>query len=97
MENTNPHKKKKVVWKQYIAMVFFMLIGAACGVLMAAYIDRGVNMDRSLWEEIVTLIGLLIGMYVAIFIQLIIHEAGHLVFGLVSGYKFSSFRIFSFR
>lgn len=96
MENTNPHKKKKVVWKQYIAMVFFMLIGAACGVLMAAYIDRGVNMDRSLWEEIVTLIGLLIGMYVAIFIQLIIHEAGHLVFGLVSGYKFSSFRIFSF-
>lgn len=96
MENTNPPKKKKVVWKQYIAMVFFMLIGAACGVLMAAYIDRGVNMDRSLWEEIVTLIGLLIGMYVAIFIQLIIHEAGHLVFGLVSGYKFSSFRIFSF-
>jgi len=35
-------------------------------------------------------------MYVAIFIQLIIHEAGHLVFGLLSGYKFSTFRIFSF-
>lgn len=96
MENTNPPKKKKVVWQQYIAMVFFMLIGAACGVLMVAYIDRDVNMDRPLWEEIVSLIGLLIGMYVAIFIQLIIHEAGHLVFGLVSGYKFSSFRIFSF-
>lgn len=96
MENTNPAKKKKVVWQQYIAMAFFMLIGAVCGVLMAAYIDRDVNMDRPLWEEIVSLIGLLIGMYVAIFIQLIIHEAGHLVFGLVSGYKFSSFRIFSF-
>lgn len=96
MENTNPPKKKKVVWQQYIAMVFFMLIGAACGVLMVAYIDRDVNLDRPLWEEIVSLIGLLIGMYVAIFIQLIIHEAGHLVFGLVSGYKFSSFRIFSF-
>lgn len=29
-------------------------------------------------------------------LQLIIHEAGHLVFGLLSGYRFSSFRIGSF-
>lgn len=28
-----------------------------------------------------------------IFIQIIIHEAGHLVFGLLSGYEFVSFRI----
>lgn len=32
----------------------------------------------------------------AILLQIIIHEAGHLVFGLLSGYKFSSFRIGSF-
>ncbi len=29
------------------------------------------------------------------FLQLLIHEVGHLVFGLATGYKFSSFRIFS--
>lgn len=34
--------------------------------------------------------------YIAMLIQIIVHEAGHLVFGLISGYKFSSFRIFSF-
>ena len=32
----------------------------------------------------------------AVFLQLIVHEGGHLVFGLLSGYKFGSFRIGSF-
>lgn len=89
-------KKKKIVWQQYIAMGFFMLIGAVCGVLMVMYIEQGVGAEKPLHEKILFLIGLFFVMYVAIFLQLIIHEAGHLVFGLLSGYKFSSFRIFSF-
>lgn len=32
-------------------------------------------------------------MFLASFVQAVIHEAGHLVFGLLSGYKFISFRI----
>ena len=88
--------KKKIQWQQYIAMAFFMLIGAVCGVLMVQYMDKSVQSDASMGEELFSLVCLFVGMYVAIFIQLIIHEAGHLVFGLVSGYKFSSFRIFSF-
>lgn len=39
---------------------------------------------------------LLFVIYIAIFVHIIIHEAGHLMFGLLSGYKFSSFRIMSF-
>lgn len=35
-------------------------------------------------------------MGVAFYLQIIIHEAGHLVFGLLSGYKFVSFRVGSF-
>lgn len=31
--------------------------------------------------------------YLTLYIQLIIHELGHLIFGLLTGYKFSSFRI----
>jgi hypothetical protein len=34
--------------------------------------------------------------YLAVFLQLLIHEAGHLFFGLLSGYDFCSFRIGSF-
>ena len=88
--------KKKIQWQQYIAVAFFMLIGAVCGVLMAQYVDKNAKPGTSGWENLFSLACLFVGMYVAIFIQLITHEAGHLVFGLLSGYKFSSFRIFSF-
>lgn len=88
--------KKKIQWQQYIAVVFFMLIGAMCGVLMVQYVDKNAQADASGGEELFSLACLFVGMYVAIFVQLIVHEAGHLVFGLLSGYKFSSFRIFSF-
>ncbi len=88
--------KKKIQWQQYIAVAFFMLIGGVCGVLMAQYVDNNAHTDTSGWENLFSLACLFVGMYVAIFIQLIIHEAGHLVFGLLSRYKFSSFRIFSF-
>ena len=32
-------KKKKMVWQQYIAVIFFMLVGAVCGVLMVKFIE----------------------------------------------------------
>ena len=40
---------------------------------------------------------LLIAGVVVFILQVIIHEAGHLVFGLLSGYKFISFRVFDFK
>ncbi len=42
-----------------------------------------------------TLIFFLIIFYAAMCLQVIIHESGHLVCGLISGYEFVSFRIFS--
>ena len=96
MKNMKESKKKKLQWQQWISVGFFMLIGAACGFLMVRYIEEGASSERSFYEELLTLAGLFLGMYVSIFLQLIIHEAGHLVFGLKSGYRFSSFRIGSF-
>lgn len=87
-------KKKKIVWQQYIAMAFFVLIGAVAGFFMASYIDWEV--DIPIYERILSLVGIFVGMYAAIFVQLIFHETGHLIFGFLSGYKFSSFRIFSY-
>ena len=88
-------KSKKIVWQQYIGMAFMMLIGAVCGIVMVSYIDKS-NADTPLYQEILSLGGLFLGMYVALFFHLIVHEAGHLVFGLLTGYEFSSFRIGSF-
>lgn len=85
-------KKKKIAWQQYLSIVFFLLIGIVCGSLIDRY-----SMGKTVYEELLPSIGLLfLQAYTAIFVQIIIHEAGHLVFGLLSGYQFRSFRIFSF-
>lgn len=89
-------QKKKVQWQQWIVMGFFMLIGAVCGVLMVSFVEQQGAENGSVLEDLIPLGVLFIGMYVGIFLQLIIHEAGHLVFGLKSRYQFSSFRIGSF-
>ena len=88
-------KKKKGQW-QWLFMGFFVLIGAVCGVLMAHFADQNATEGSSFWEELLPLVVLFVGMFVGMYLQLIIHEAGHLVFGLLSGYRFSSFRIGSF-
>ena len=88
-------RRRKIVGQQYIGMAFMMLIGAICGFIMVWYIDNS-SADTPLYQEILSLAGLFLGMYVALFFHMIVHEAGHLVFGLMTGYKFCSFRIASF-
>lgn len=39
---------------------------------------------------------LYLGIFFGVFLHIVVHEAGHLVFGLLTGYRFSSFRIGSF-
>ena len=88
--------KKKVSWGQWIMVAGFMLIGGICGILIAEYMDKAFSSGQPIGEVIFTIALLFVGMYVAMFLQIVIHESGHLVFGLLSGYQFSSFRIGSF-
>lgn len=87
--------KKKIVWQQYIGNVFMILVGAVCGFVIALCFDE-FTAETPLYQKILFCIGLLLGMCAAFLFNVIIHEVGHLVFGLLSGYKFSSFRIASF-
>lgn len=89
-------KKKRIAWGNYIAMAFFAAIGAVCGFLIVNFMEGILGENASLGQKIFYIAFLLCGMYAAIFLQLILHEAGHLVFGLMTGYQFSSFRIMSF-
>ena len=82
-------KKSKVKIKALLLMLPYLAIGGLCGWSMTRYLENTENFFG-------TMLLLVIWVYVAIFAQIIIHEAGHLVFGLASGYKFSSFRIASF-
>ena len=89
-------KKKKIQWQQYISVLFFMMIGAICGFLMITYIESTIGDGADLSENLFTLVSLFVFMYVGFFLHIIIHEGGHLIFGKLSGYTLSSFRIGSF-
>ncbi|MBO5036624.1 MAG: hypothetical protein J6D42_06055 [Clostridia bacterium] len=88
-------QKKKFKFSNLIATLFFLGIGAFCGFFIGMIIGENFDADKPIGQTLLIAGGLFLAMYAAIVIQLIIHEAGHLVFGLMSGYKFSSFRIFS--
>ena len=81
-------KKSKAKLQTLLWMLPYLLIGGLCGWSMTKYLENTENFFFAMAL-------LLIWVYVSVFAQIIIHEAGHLVFGLASGYKFSSFRIAS--
>jgi len=89
-------KKKNKGLKQIVPTLFFLGIGMFCGFFIGTIIGQNFDEERPIGQTLLIAGGLFLSMYAAIVVQLIIHEAGHLVFGLMSGYKFSSFRIFSF-
>ena len=82
------NSKKKNKFKKSLSFVFSILTGAILGVLISKNNLLGAT-PPSLFISFILL-------YMAFFLQIIIHEAGHLIFGLLTGYKFSSFRIKNF-
>ncbi len=84
------------------------LIGGICIGLLVAFIGLAIFKDVTFseymdklagigWYELTVVPFLIITIFcLVVFLQIIIHEAGHLVCGLASGYRFVSFRILSF-
>jgi len=89
-------KKDKNKPSTPILSYVFLIIGCiGCCFIFKAAMDAALKDETDLGKELIKSGVLLLLMYVAIIFHLIVHEAGHLVFGLMSGYKFSSFRVFS--
>lgn len=86
----NKTKSKKKSWQKYISIITFVLMGGVLGFLLGNY--------ASGLGQVSPFIGVIMlpVVLVSMIIHIVVHEAGHLVFGLLSGYKFSSFRIFNF-
>jgi len=82
---------------QYILIGIMSLVGFMGGILMTEYAihmkKQGMITDHG---HIFFMVILLVEIYFACFVQIIIHEAGHLIFGRLTGYQFSSFRIGTF-
>lgn len=95
MSKRNKNKKKKLNIGQIVLMAMMMLAGGICGGFMAHYAKNWKASDASsITGEGMMVLGLLfLSLYVVLFLHLIVHEGGHLIAGLLSGYTFSSFRI----
>ena len=81
---------------QILIPACFVLLGAGCGVLIMKFLNKSDITGTSGGEKILKILVLVVSMYIALLLQIIIHEAGHLVFGLLTGYRFVSFRVSSF-
>lgn len=88
-------EKKKISGQSFAGILLYMMIGAGCGILIVRYLDHFAAGELTLGKMILLSCLLFVSVYAAMLIQIVIHEAGHLVFGLLTGYRFSSFRIFS--
>ena len=75
--------------KKYIPMILMVLMGMVIGgTLSYLGMDRGLDV-----ESLVIGIVCLILFYI---LHIFLHEAGHLLFGKLTGYSFLSFRVFSY-
>lgn len=82
-------KDKKVNKIPFTFIAMCLGIGMLCGIVMGAAFDgfmEGNNLLLVIGAELALFL-------VAYYLHLIIHEAGHFVAGLISGYGFSSFRV----
>lgn len=86
-------KKKKGNLGFILLMVASMIIGGVCGVLIAQNAEFSVERPEKYMLDIAVQLA---GMLVILMAHIAIHEAGHLIFGLLTGYGFSSYRLGSF-
>ena len=76
----------KTKTKQMLFNIILITIGILAGLIIVIYIDK---YNYSLLQCVYVFVCLVVGYIIGI----IVHESGHLVAGLLSGYKFISFRI----
>ncbi|MBR4019733.1 MAG: hypothetical protein IKI99_00300 [Firmicutes bacterium] len=75
--------------KKFLGVILPALIGGICGAAGAAF---GIRLMPEA-DGIGSLIVVILSVVVSIYLHIVLHEGGHLVCGLLSGYKFVSFRV----
>lgn len=91
--NTPQKPKKKANWLQWGMILSFAVIGFLFAMLMVETMDSASLNGASDGQVMLLWLGLMVGMYVVMFLHIVLHEGGHLIFGLLTGYQFVSFRV----
>lgn len=84
--------------KQKSSKVLFTILtiipGFVMGIILGLFVYRALA-TLSFGLFIAGLVGIIATALVSVVFSIALHEAGHLLFGLMTGYKFSSYRIFN--
>lgn len=88
-------KKKKFPWKSVVIIALFLGCCFGAGWFLGSVLDPIID-ELPPEKFFAGLAGVYVFLLLFYFLQIVLHEAGHLLFGLLTGYKYSSFRIGSF-
>ena len=98
-QNNHSDKKKGKIRGRIIGIVGLaaaMLLGGAGGYATAAWADINSGGNGSFLDVLLIIIITVLYIYIAFFLQVALHEAGHMICGLLTGYRFVSYRVGSF-
>lgn len=79
--------------KKALSILISLALGAVLGIALSSLINSISSGESSATSKTVEIVMLLVALVLGAYLQIILHEAGHLVCGLLSGYSFVSFRI----
>ena len=83
----------KKILKAILLALLFLAIFAVGAIMSFVLTFRVINSE---WGIVLSVAEIVASLLLSNLLSIVVHESGHLVFGLTSGYSFSSFRIFSF-
>ncbi|MCD7893799.1 MAG: hypothetical protein LUG60_08880 [Erysipelotrichaceae bacterium] len=78
-----------------LSQIFMAICYTIAGILLGLGMVNTLPGDLYWYDDLIAMAFMVVVAYVAIMIQVIVHEFGHMVFGLISGYHFVSFRVFN--
>jgi hypothetical protein len=84
---------RKASFQTAIPIVVLLTLGGLCGIVIGRFIKQTESAGATTGQMFMTFGLLLLGFYAVMFLQIILHEFGHMVAGWLSGYQFTSFRV----
>lgn len=91
--------KNSKVFKSILFIVVCLIIGIFIGFISSKYSSKYMDSNivgDNFFGKLTRMYGMLVLFLAGFLVHIIIHEAGHLIFGLMTGYSYVSFRIGSY-
>lgn len=79
--------------KKAFTILLSLAVGSALGLVIVMLGKSSGSTSDDAINPVVDVVALFVAVALAAYLQIILHEAGHLVCGLLSGYRFVSFRV----